>query len=319
MKLSAATGIYQQRGDSPVHRDLNEVITVLHEIGYDTFDLSLASAERPEFILGGEDWKRRVEELGNTAAKLGVTFFQSHLPFVSGNAMAADPKFREPGYREWFFECTRRAYHASHMLGVGWTVLHPLTFPEYNYEARASLEANHALYDEYVDLGVRLGVGTALENLVPPWDRRLGMIYCQHYDQLIELTDSFKSPMVGVCWDTGHANLSQLNQERALRAVGGRLKVLHINDNHARVRDEHYLPYMGDVDWDSFFRGLAAIGYDGALSYETGKTSAAAFGSLQLDFIRLAYKNGLYLLEKYEAARRAAEGLQEGEEGPAPQ
>lgn len=300
MKISAATGIYQQRGDSPLHRDLHEVITVLHEVGYDTFDLSLASLEQPAFILKGEDWERKIDALGNTAAKLGVTFFQSHLPFVSECSLRNNPKFQESGYQELFFEYTHRAYCASSRLQIGWTVLHPLTFPEYNYESKASLEANHALYDRYVELGARLGVGTAIENMVPPWHRRMGMTYCQHYEQLIELVDSFADPMVGICWDTGHANLAQLDQERALRAIGGRLKVLHINDNHAQVRDEHLLPYMGDVDWDSFLRGLAAIGYDGALSYETGKTSCNAYGSLQLEYVKLAYQNGLFLLRKYE-------------------
>lgn len=299
MKVSAATGIYQQRGDSPIHRDLNEVITVLHDIGYDTFDLSLASLEQPEFILKGDDWEKKIDRLGNTAAKLGVTFFQSHLPFVPNCSMQAYPAFQTPGYRELFFEYTRRAYCASAMLGIKWTVLHPLTFPEHNYENKASMEGNHALYDSYVELGVKRGVGTAIENMVPPQGWKLGMIYCQHYEQLIELVDSFADPMVGICWDTGHANLSFLDQERALRTIGSRLKVLHINDNHG-MRDEHVLPYMGTVDWDALIRGLVEIGYDGALSYETGKTSANAYGSLQLEYVKMAYKNGLYLLEKYE-------------------
>ena len=304
MILSSATGVYQQRGDSPLHRDLNEVITVLHEVGYNAFDLSLASLEQPEFILKGDDWERKIGQLGETAAKLGVTFCQSHLPFVPLCSIAASPEFQKPGYEEQFFTYTRRAYQASQMLQIPWTVLHPLTFPEHNYENKATLEANHALYDQYVELGVRLGVGTAIENMTPPWHRKLGMTYCQHYDQLIELVESFAEPMVGICWDTGHANLVQLDQERALRAIGGRLKVLHINDNHAQVRDEHILPFMGDVDWDAVLRGLAAIGYEGSFSYETGKTSANAYGSLQREFIKLAYRNGLYLMERYEALKR---------------
>lgn len=303
MKISAATGLYQQRGDSPVHRDLEEVITVLRDIGFDTFDLALASIDQPNFILGGDDWERKVERLGNTAAKLGVTFFQSHLPFVSGCAFSQDPHFRRDGYREMFFEYTRRAYQASAMLGSSWTVMHPLTFPEYNYEGKASLAENHAIYGDYIDLGIRLGVGTAIENMVPPWNRAMGMTYCQHYDQLIELVDSFGSDRVGICWDTGHGNLMQLEQERAIKTIGARLKVLHISDNMAGLADSHQLPYMGDIDWDSVIRGLVAIDYRGTLNYESGKTSARAYGTLQLDFMRLAYQNGKYLLEKYEKAK----------------
>ena len=63
MKLSVATGIYQRRGDSSVHRELGEVLTVLRSIGYDTFDLSLASLDQPNFILLGDRWERKVEEV----------------------------------------------------------------------------------------------------------------------------------------------------------------------------------------------------------------------------------------------------------------
>ncbi|WP_455583027.1 sugar phosphate isomerase/epimerase family protein [Dysosmobacter sp.] len=306
MKLSVATGVYQRRGDSPIHRDVHEVLTALSQIGYDTFDLSLAAVDQPNFILLGDDWERQVEALGNTAANLGVSFFQSHLPFVPGCSIQKCPAFRKAGYAEFFFESTRRAYLANHMLGIKWTVLHPLTFPEYNYESQASLEGNHARYGRYIDLGIQLGVGTAIENMVPSLERRLGTVYCQHYEQLIQLTDSFDDPLVGICWDTGHANLMQLDQERALKAIGGRLKVLHINDNHAAFLDEHLLPYMGNTDWDSLIRGLLAIGYDGALSYETGNVSANAYGSLQLEYIKMMYQNGLYLLGKHEALRQSA-------------
>jgi len=304
MKVSAATGLYERRGDSPIHRDLNEAITVLHEIGYDTFDLALSDVKRENFILGGEDWEKQIDRLGNTAAKLGVTFFQSHLPFVSGCSMSVDPAFKESGYREHFFECTRRAYCASKMLNIPWTVLHPLTFPECNYENKAMLGANRALYDQYIELGAKLGVGTAIENLLPPLERKLAAVYCQHYDQLIELVDSYGDPMVGICWDTGHANQMQLNQRRALNVIGHRLKVLHINDNHKGFRDEHLMPYMGDVDWDDFLEGLVDIGYDGALSYESGNVSANSFGEMQLEFVRMAYRNGCYLRDRWEEKRR---------------
>ena len=103
MRISAATGMYQRRGDSPVHRALDEVITVLHEVGYDCFDLSFSSIDQPNFILSGDDWQEKVEALGNTAAKLGVTFPQSHLPFVPGCCVSHWEAFRSEEFRQSFF------------------------------------------------------------------------------------------------------------------------------------------------------------------------------------------------------------------------
>lgn len=304
MRISAATGMYQRRGDNPVHRELDEVITVLHEVGYDCFDLSFSSLDQPNFILRGDDWQEKVEALGNTAAKLGVTFPQSHLPYVPGCCLSRWEAFRSEEFRQRFFEYIRRAYHANKMLGIPWTVLHPLTCPEYNYERKATQEENHRLFDRFVELGVKLGVGTAIENMPASVERSLGQVYCQHYEELIELTDSFREPLVGICWDTGHANVARLEQRRALNAIGSRLKVLHINDNHTRGWDEHLLPYIGDVDWDSVLRGLVEIDYDGTLNYETGNTSANASGWLQLEYMKLAYQNGKYLAERFETLKQ---------------
>lgn len=312
MKISAATGMYQRRGDSPLHRDLNEVITVLKQVGFDTFDLSFSSVSQPEFILKGDDWEKKIDRLGNTAARLGVSFFQSHLPFVDLCSIQMCPDFRDAGYVKRFWEYTRRAYIANRMLGIGWTVMHPVTCPEHNYENKATFETNHALYDPYIEEGIRLGVGTAIENMPPNRTRQLASVYCQHYDQLIELVDSFGDSLVGICWDTGHAHQAQLDQERALRVMGRRVKVLHISDNHTSGWDEHLLPYIGDIDWDSVLRGLVDIGYDGTLNFEAGNTSARAHGWLQLEYMKLAYQNGRYLLERYETMKRE-KGCRQGE------
>ena len=302
MKLSTTTGLYQQSGNTDRLRDMNEVLETLHEIGYEEFDLSFCFHDMPDYLLRGDDWEQKIDQLGETAARLGISFYQSHLPFVKGCSMLRAPAYQNPEYRAYFEECLRRAYVAGGKLGVRWAVAHPLSFPEYNFEAGASLEANHAFYDRFVELGIQHGTGTAFENMLPSLDRSLPMRYCQHYEQLIELVDSFKSPMVGICWDTGHANQMQLDQGRALRALGSRLKTLHINDNHYGNRDEHLLPYMGTVEWPEVMDALVEIGYEGTLNYETGPVARGASGEFQMSLIRLTYRNGQFLLDLYEKA-----------------
>lgn len=170
--------------------------------------------------------------LGETAARLGASFPQSHLPFVPGCAISRCESFRSEAYREQFLEYLRRGYHASRMLNIPWAVIHPLTCPEYNYERGKTFAENHRFYDQFVELGIRLGVGTAIENMPASRNGKLGQVYCQHYDELNELVDSYSSSLVGICWDTGHANVTGLNQQRSLEVMGTRVKVLHINDNH---------------------------------------------------------------------------------------
>ena len=302
MKLSTTTGLYQKNGNSAELKDLNEVLRFLREVGYEEIDLSFCFQNRPEYILRGDDWEEKIDQLGETAARLGIYFYQCHLPFVPGCSPYTSPDFKKPGYAEYFDESTRRAYIACGRLGVKWAVAHPRSYPEFNYENKATLEANRAWQDKFVELGIKNGTGTAVENMLPSLDRKFASRYCQHYDQLIEYVDSFNDPMVGICWDTGHANQMQFDQVRALRAMGKRVKTLHINDNHYGNADEHLLPYMGEVDWPGVINTLIEIGYEGNLNYETGKVTFTSWGEVQMDLVKMTYKNGLYLQDCYEKA-----------------
>lgn len=300
MDISTVTGIYVEGKSAPESMDENAALQKLYDIGFRAADVGLASLEHESYILRGDDWQQKVDKLGETAAKLGMNLFQCHLPFYPTHL----PRFRREGFPEYFDECMRRAYIAAGMLGIRWGVVHPRTYPEYNHESKACLEANRAYYDPFVELGIKHNVGTAMENLNPPMDRTLSTRYCQHYDQLIELVDSYHDPMVGICWDTGHANQNHFDQARALRAVGSRLRVLHLNDNHRGIRDEHLAPFMGEIDWQATMEALAEIGYSGALNLETGKVAKfLPKGPFRDAGVRLVFEAGKTLRAIFEQAQ----------------
>ena len=137
--------------------------------------------------------------------------------------------------------------------------------------------------------------GVSWENL----ETLCRLLECQPGD-LIEFVDSFADPMVGICWDTGHANQNGFDQYRALTAVEHRLKALHLHDNHYGNKDEHLLPYMGEVKWEDVIRALVDIGYEGTMNYESAKACTRANGEAQMQLIRLSYANACYLRDLYE-------------------
>lgn len=302
MQPSTTIKVCLKRYGSSSLTDYAEAVRMLHDVGYRVLDFSFVHQTHEDFILRGDDWQQKIDHVADVAASLGVTFSQSHLPYIKTGQKAFDPSFKEPGYEEYFYECLRRAYIASGMLGVRYATAHPISFSEYNYEEEASLQGNHEMYDPYVELGIKHNVGTAFENQLPSLDRKFPARYCAHYEQLIRLVDSYHDPMVAICWDTGHANMMKFDQQRALRAVGHRLKNLHLNDNHYGKRDEHLLPFMGEVDWYKVIPTLAEIGYDGDMTFETPKVGDNATGELQKAYLRLTYENGCYLVKIYEDA-----------------
>lgn len=303
MEISTTTGICLRSFQNPLLNDYEETVRRLYNVGYRVLDFTFTCQNYENYILHYDDWQKRVDSIANLAAKLGVTFSQSHLPFVDQTQFNVDVNFKHPEYMDYFKECTRRAYIGSSMLGVRFTTAHPLSFQEYNYEEAPTLEENHRFYDEFVELGIRHNVGTAFENMLPSLDRRFPDRYCTHYDQLIRLVDSYDDKMVGICWDTGHANMMKFDQARAIRALGNRLKNLHINDNHYGKRDEHLQPFMGQIDWFKLIPALVDVDYKGDLTYETPQVGNKATGELQDAFLRMTYENGCYLMKIYEDAK----------------
>ena len=71
---------------------------------------------------------------------------------------------------------------------------------------------------------------------------------------------------VGLCLDTGHANI-MADVASEVRAAAGLLRTTHVHDNDGQ-RDSHLLPGLGTVRWQDFSAALAEIAYDGVIMLE---------------------------------------------------
>lgn len=305
MKLSTTTGAFQMSADHKTLYPMLDIVKNCHEAGFDCIDIGWCKHFDSNYILRQDNWEQLVDEVAEYAAKEGIEFYQSHTPFIMKSCKAWDEHFKEPGFEEYYEEMLRRSVYASAKLGVKWQIIHPDTFPELNYERKASIEANHEHYDKYVDLGIKLGVGTCFENMLPILDRAHPNKFASHYEELIEFVDSYNDSMVQICYDTGHGNQAGLEVGRAIRACGSRLKTLHTNDNIYGAKDEHIMPFMGEVNWYAFVEALVDVDYQGTLNYETQSMSVKApSGEMQMMYAKLVYDNGMFLLSLYEEAKK---------------
>jgi sugar phosphate isomerase/epimerase len=59
-----------------------------------------------------------------------------------------------------------------------------------------------------------------------------------------------------LCFDTGHANL-ETGVEAGFDMMRERVATTHVHDNHGE-KDEHLLPFEGEIDWDASFGAFAA-------------------------------------------------------------
>ncbi|MBC7723686.1 MAG: sugar phosphate isomerase/epimerase [Burkholderiaceae bacterium] len=79
----------------------------------------------------------------------------------------------------------------------------------------------------------------------------------------LEFLDEVGHTNVSVHLDTYHMNIEESDQFSPVLDVGDRLGYVHIGESH-----RGYLG-SGTVDFDSFFRGLSRIGYDGPIVFES--------------------------------------------------
>lgn len=99
---------------------------------------------------------------------------------------------------------------------------------------------------------------------------------------------------VGICIDTGHANISGLHAADLLRSAGARLIETHFNDNvgwlcpENSINDIHRPPGVGTVDWVDVVAALDEIEYTGPVIFELGPK----FDDDSVDtFLNLAHDN----------------------------
>jgi protein FrlC len=85
--------------------------------------------------------------------------------------------------------------------------------------------------------------------------------------ELKALLGKLKSPWLGANFDPGVADVSGEDPCRAIRALKGRIFIVHLADIRAH---KHYrrVPGEGDLDFRAIFRQLDAIGYAGPLTWD---------------------------------------------------
>lgn len=123
-------------------------------------------------------------------------------------------------------------------------------------------ETNIKSFKELAKTAENLGVTLAVEN-------RLERVYGSRPADLIQLLEEVGSDRLGICLDTGHANVNRIPPHEFLAAIGERLVATHVHDNNG-AGDQHFPPLMGSIDWEAFTEALRKAGYSKPIIYEVG-------------------------------------------------
>ncbi len=240
------------------------LLPIAAHVGFEGVSISFKHSEA---LLCAKDGRleRRLDELCARLQANALICIQTHLPVYPASVPFGAPDKRT----EAAIEAGLRA--ASH-LGARWAVMHPHFRSEKGIRAPGAWRRYMA---RYLKIAQSHGVGIALENRPGFPDEPFRDVYGARCEELSAIADEFDDEHLGICLAPAHALLAQLDQKKALKAIGSRLKLLYLHDNHG-AEDEHLLPFEGTVDWNELMTNLQSIGYTGALTVAARRTEEEA-------------------------------------------
>lgn len=254
-----------------------QVCDILGSIGYDAVELSTAHIDKCDTGAKLAEMRRSVEDAGMEISECVVQ--QDYIARTSEERSAAI---------ERTVSCIRRCADAGIRTVNLFTGPRPwigdrVVVGEHISATEAWDMLFHA-FDIIVPLAEREGVAIAVENV---W----GMLCCDFFT-LQHLVRHYDSPCLGVNFDPSHDLLHGNTDMEFLLRQWGRQRVKHIHLKDAagsQQRGKVLFPPLGTglVDWDSFVRGINAIGYDGVMSVEY-EADQHLFRNLNGDWVRAA-------------------------------
>ena len=236
--------------------DLN-FLKMLRSCGFDGVDLNFSG----DFFRD-----EQLETIVGNLKEAGLVCAQVHLPTYG---LFADSGEDDPDLEKKI----EFALSVMPRLGAKWGAIHARSAVESDFNTERAMQDNIRWLKRLLSIAQRYGVGIAVENLPTFPDRPDAPFFSSRIEDQCQLIDAINHPLLGACWDFGHAHLNiqhkDKTQQELLMTLGKRLKIVHAHSNYA-TRDSHLPPAIGSVDWEDALTGLKKIDYDGFFSLECG-------------------------------------------------
>ena len=241
------------------HVGEEKAIEYIAKAGFDAWDFSMFSMCRYDrdnkriidtgHPLSGNEYLKFARRLKQTGLDNGIVCNQSHAPFPT-----YVPEVRAHYKRA--IECTAEA-------GGQICIIHP--------DNHKSPEENAEIYFELLPFAKDCGVKIATENMWNWNDEKdeASFAACATPESFNAHLDAVNDDFFVACLDIGHAEMRGYNTSavQMIKALGPRLKALHIHDND-KWHDSHQIPFSMDIDFCEVVKALKEIDYKGYFTLE---------------------------------------------------
>jgi sugar phosphate isomerase/epimerase len=199
-----------------------------------------------------------VTRAAHLVEELGMETYSFHAPFADHiDISSKDPSLRQKALTEII-----QAAEAAAAFRVRYFVIHPGPESWDLHEQGERFERLKWAAETLNQVAERcsgLEIGCVFEN------KLLHLLFA-HTSDLLWILAAVASVEVGVCLDTGHANLTG-DIYSVIQKLSGQLRMVHAHDNHG-TGDEHLPPGTGLIDWHRVLTELDQTGFHGGIILE---------------------------------------------------
>lgn len=195
------------------------------------------------------DW----EDIKRESERTGVRINSLHLPFSRSYTISDTDEQKRLEVVKNNIRLMRLAASA----GTKYIVIHPSTEPIEELDRKNQMEQAKKSLRTLADEAQKLGVIIAVEDLPRTCLGR----DVDDMKQLLSADDS-----LAVCFDVNH--LLRGGHEEFVKELGDKIVTLHISD-YDFVDECHFMPGIGNIDWNALVTLLEEADYNGVFLYET--------------------------------------------------
>ena len=272
MKLSIVGGPVAERFGE------RRALEMIKAAGFDNVDYSLNTSSDKTYMLG-DDYLDRARETKKILSELSLGCYQTHAPFnfKYTDKMNLDNK----AYRD-----VVRAIEYSSIIGAQVIVVHAIRVPaDCDF-----LSFNLDYYRSLMPYGEKFGIKIAVENLV-------GSTFWTP-DRLCSFIKMLDSDVFVACVDVGHSAIVGRPPEKYIEGMDkGILKCVHLHDTDLK-EDKHWIPYLGNQNWDNIAKALKEYGFDGDVELEIIHSYDNLDYELMPCALEFAQKVGRHIIKK---------------------
>jgi sugar phosphate isomerase/epimerase len=229
-------------------------IDCIKNSGFDFIEISSFHSVSPEMLV-------YIKTLGMKIASIHSNFLQT------------DVSSFDEVLRSGSIEILKSNILTAKRLGAGIIVVHPGGWCIDKSILDAKINTAIRSFAEIAEFAGHNDVRVAIENLPPEF-------LCDNIEDTQRILNGVRRIIncrdsIGICLDTGHANLSNILPEY-IAAFGKDIITMHVHDNDGyrggnrskAEDDKHNIPGSGKIDWKDVFKKIYESGYDNVLMLE---------------------------------------------------